>query len=476
MQEFWSFSATDIAARVRAREVSALEITISALERMHSVNPIINAVVASCEDEAIACARALDSHCAKGHSPGPLAGVPVTVKVNIDQSGYATTNGLVLQKDRIATEDSPVVSNLRKAGAIIIGRTNTPAFSLRWFTRNRLHGATVNPANPTLTPGGSSGGAAAAVASGIGALAHGTDIAGSIRYPAYACGVHGLRPSLGRVAAYNASGPDRYIAGQLMAVSGPIGRTIEDLRLGLQAMAAPDFRDPWWMPVPLALPATNNKVALCVAPDNLEVDAAVEQALRHAAAILTDQGYQICEVRCPGFRDAARMNLALWMTEMQKSGTELVQQENDPDSCFVFAQLQRHSNENPAEDPSTIMRERATLTRKWQAFLTNYPLLLCPVSAKLPFADHLDVTSPASFDQVFEAQLLQLGLPFMGLPGLTVTTGRANDGPVGVQLIAGRFREDLLLNAGSVIEQTTGAAVVIDPLAAGHLTGSFNDS
>src|SRR5690606_17503647 len=147
-----------------------------------------NAVVREMPEEALAAARAIDAAIARGDDPGPLAGVPVTTKENVDQQGFATTNGLRLQRDLVAREDSPVVANLRRAGAVIVGRTNTPAFSLRWFTRNSLRGHTLNPRNRAITPGGSSGGAAAAVASGIGAIGHGTDIGGSIRYPAYACG------------------------------------------------------------------------------------------------------------------------------------------------------------------------------------------------------------------------------------------------------------------------------------------------
>ena len=146
---------------------------------------------------------------ARGEDAGILAGVPVTVKVNIDQQGFATTNGLKMQKDAIAKSNSPVIDNLRKSGAVILGRTNCPAFSYRWFTTNLVHGDTKNPRDPGITPGGSSGGAGAAVAAGIGHIAHGTDIAGSIRYPAYACGVHGLRPTVGRIAAFNAALPER---------------------------------------------------------------------------------------------------------------------------------------------------------------------------------------------------------------------------------------------------------------------------
>ena len=151
----------------------------------------------------------------------------------------------------IARSNSPVVDNLRKAGAVILGRTNCPAFSYRWFTTNLIHGDTKNPRDPGITPGGSSGGAGAAVAAGIGHIAHGTDIAGSIRYPAYACGVHGLRPTVGRIPAFNASVPERTIGPQISAVSGPLARTIGDLRIALAAMSGTDVRDPWWVPAPL---------------------------------------------------------------------------------------------------------------------------------------------------------------------------------------------------------------------------------
>ena len=171
MSELWRHTAVDLRRMLGEGRVSAVEITESTLERLAAVNPSINAVVREMPEEALAAARAIDAAIAHGEDPGPLAGVPVTVKENVDQEGFATTNGLRLQRDLVAREDSPVVANLRRAGAVIVGRTNTPAFSLRWFTRNSLHGHTLNPRNRAITPGGSSGGAAAAVASGIGAMA-----------------------------------------------------------------------------------------------------------------------------------------------------------------------------------------------------------------------------------------------------------------------------------------------------------------
>ncbi len=206
------------------------EAATAALARLDAVNPKINAVVDHRPADVLAQAAAVDAAIGAARIAGPLAGVPVTVKVNIDQEGFATTNGLKLQRDAVAKSNNPVIDNLRKSGAVILGRTNCPAFSYRWFTTNLIHGDTKNPRDPGITPGGSSGGAGAAVAAGIGHIAHGTDIAGSIRYPAYACGVHGLRPTMGRIAAFNAALPERPIGPQISAVSGPLARTIGDLQ------------------------------------------------------------------------------------------------------------------------------------------------------------------------------------------------------------------------------------------------------
>ena len=162
MTEFWRLPATEIAALVRRREASAVKVARDALARLDAVNPAINAVVDFRAEDVLAQAAAIDATLARNEDAGPMAGVPVTIKVNTDQQGFATTNGLTIQRALMATQDSPVVANLRRAGAVLLGRTNTPAFSLRWFTRNGLHGATKNPRDPSITPGGSSGGLSAA--------------------------------------------------------------------------------------------------------------------------------------------------------------------------------------------------------------------------------------------------------------------------------------------------------------------------
>ncbi len=462
MSDLWRQSASNIARLVKKGEVSAVEVTRSALARLEEVNPAINAVVTEMPEEALSAAKQIDGMIAEGKDVGILGGVPITVKVNVDQAGHATTNGLRLQRDLIATTDSPLVSNFRKAGAIIVGRTNTPAFSLRWFTRNSIHGHTLNPHNPGITPGGSSGGAAAAVATGICAIGHGTDIGGSVRYPAYACGVHGLRPSLGRIPAMNFTGPDRHVGGQLMAVSGPIARSIDDIRIAFEAMAAEDLRDPWWTPVPTELPLKRKRAALTINPDGLDVVPEVEQTLRDTGKKLEEAGWEVVEADCPSFRKPALLQARLWLAEFRRN-PQVISDENDPDANFVYAQMDELCPQSDLNDIMVAIQTRATLIREWQLFLDEYPVLICPVSAELPFPDQLDVESPAAFRRVMEAQLTQIGLPLMGLPGLTVNTGMIGNTPIGVQLVAGRYHENALLLAGLAIEKGGVTPNAIDP-------------
>ena len=453
MTELWRLSASDLAGSIHRREVSAREAAEAALQRLNAVNPALNAVVAHRPEEVRARADEVDALLARGDDPGPLAGVPVTVKDLVDQVGFANTNGLVANKDLIATTNSPVVDNFLRAGAVIVGRTNTPAFSLRWFTSNRLFGATRNPRNPDLTPGGSSGGAASSVAAGVGHIAHGTDIGGSIRYPAYACGVHGLRPSLGRIPAYNPSGPERGIGPQLMAVSGPLARTVADLRLGLQALMAADPRDPWHMPVPLDGPPAPRRVSLCVRPDGMEVAPEVEQALRSAADRLRAAGYVVTEIDAtPGFREATELQVALWLGDNFAGFRDMVEAENDPGALSVMNAVRERAEALPPDMVAKTLVRRATVTRQWTQFLHEHTLLLIPVSGELPFPDGLDMAGPAEARRVMAAQVTQTGLPLMSLPGLVVSTGMVGRSPVGVQIVSSRFREDLLLEAGEAIE------------------------
>jgi amidase len=464
MDDLWRLSAKDLAALIASKKVSAKEAATSALARLDAVNPKINAVVDHRPEEVLKQAASVDAAIARGEDAGALAGVPVTVKVNIDQEGFATTNGLKLQRDAIANSNSPVIDNLRKAGAVILGRTNCPAFSYRWFTTNLVHGDTKNPRDPGVTPGGSSGGAGAAVAAGIGHIAHGTDIAGSIRYPAYACGVHGLRPTVGRIAAFNAALPERPIGPQISAVSGPLARTIGDLRIALAAMAGRDFRDPWWVPAPLEGPAMPKRVAMCLNPDGLDPVAEVKAAVADAGKRLARAGWTVEEIAdTPPMREPADLQTKLWLGDGYEAQLEMAEREGDPGAlaCLHGNRAKVASFDGPAFSKALI--RRATLTRQWLEFFETYAVLLIPVSGELPFQDHLDRKDDASFARVWHAQLTQIAIPFMGLPGLTVSTGLVGRTPVGVQLVSGRYREDLCLLAGEAIEMGGTPPSPIDP-------------
>lgn len=451
--ETWRLSATEVAGLVRNKKVSASQVAQQALERVEKVNGELNAIVEYRPDEVLAAAQAIDGRIAAGEDVGPLGGVPVTVKVITDQVGYATTNGITLQKDLIATQNSPVVDNILKAGAVILGRSNTPAFSYRWFTNNKLHGATRNPHDSGLTPGGSSGGAGAAVASGMGNIALGTDIAGSVRYPAYACGVHGLRPSTGRVPAYNTTTGERPISAQLMSVTGPLARNVADLRVSLAAMAVGSHRDPFWVPAPLQGPAVSRKAALCLRPDGLETAPEIVEHLRKAAGSLADAGWDVSEVNClPPLREAVELQVRLWMGNDYDKQMATAEREGDLGALTALRGQQHVARALTLESLSETLNRRATLIRLWQAFLDDYPVILMPVSGELPFPDNLDMQGEDAYKRVWEAQMPQIGTPLLGLPGLSLCTGKVGSSPVGVQIVAGRFREDLCLAAGEDIE------------------------
>ena len=461
MQDLWRLSAAEMAALIRSKKVSAKEAATAALARLDAVNPKINAVVDHRPEEVLAQAAAIDAAIGRGEDVGPLGGVPVTVKVNIDQEGFATTNGLKLQRDAIAKSNNPVIDNLRKSGAVILGRTNCPAFSYRWFTTNLIHGDTKNPRDPGITPGGSSGGAGAAVAAGIGHIAHGTDIAGSIRYPAYACGVHGLRPTMGRVAAFNAARPERPIGPQISAVSGPLARTVGDIRIALAAMSAKDYRDPWWVPAPLEGPAMPKRVAMCLNPDGLDPVPEVKAAVADAGQRLARAGWIVEEIaNTPPLREAADLQTKLWLGDGYEAQLEMAEREGDPGA---LACLRGNRAKVHPFDLSKTLTRRLTLTREWLAFFEKYAVLLMPVSGELPFPDQLDRKDEVSFARVWHAQLPQIAIPFMGLPGLTVSTGLVGRVPVGVQLVSGRYREDLCLAAGEAIEAGGTPSAAIDP-------------
>ena len=284
--EFWRMSAVEQVSALNRGEISSVEAVGSSIDRMHAVNDDLNAVVMNLSEQAMEKASKLDEQRQKGEACGPLYGLPITVKVNVDQAGWATTNGIPVLKDLIAQEDAPVVKNLQDAGAIVIGRTNTPEFSFRAETDNPIHGRTNNPWGSNISPGGSSGGAAVAVMAGIGALAHGNDIGGSLRFPAAANGAFTIKPGLGRVPAWNPSQKtERGMLAQSMSVQGIITRSAKDLELAMPTLVKTDPRDPFHVPLPYRMEAKSKhlKVAYWRETPGFETHPEVDKALESAA-------------------------------------------------------------------------------------------------------------------------------------------------------------------------------------------------
>jgi amidase len=459
--DLWRWSAVELAAGIRTRRISSRETVTSCLRRLDEVNPSINAVVDVMAKEALAAADHADAAVSAGEPLGGLHGVPVTIKINVDCEGRPTTNGVVAFRDRIAMVDAPPVANWRKAGAIVIGRTNVPAFCARFFTDNALHGRTLNPWVPDRTPGGSSGGAAAALACGIGPLAHGNDRAGSIRQPAYACGVTGIRPSLGRVPGLQQSEREPTLISQLCNMQGPLARNIADLRLGLEMMAGRDPHDPWWCPVPFDLgecpPA---RVALFDDLPGVEIDPAVRGALRKAASGLEACGYRVEEAAPPRFTEAARLFFTLVKTEERSGSSQLIDEFGDDALRRARASTMATAESLSFEDYIAALARRTTILREWQIFMERYPLILMPVSWKLPAPVDLDQTGDAAVAEMIASFHPLLAISVLGLPGLAVPTGFADGVPVGVQLVAGRFREDVCFAAGEIIEAQCGPASI----------------
>ena len=455
----WRLGAARLASAIAAGDVSCEEAVTSAIERLHGANPAVNAVTVELADEALAEARRADAARATGAACGVLHGVPVTIKENVDQAGQTTPNGVVAFRDLVAGEDAPVVANLRRAGAIVIGRTNTPEFSLRWFTDNPLRGRTLNPWHAGRTPGGSSGGAAAAVALGIGALAHGNDLGGSLRYPAYCCGVAAIKPSLGRVPAFNRSAAaERPPAIATMSVQGALAREVADLRLALTAMAVGDARDPLWVPAPLTgdPPATPARVALSRAPFGVPAEAPVCAALEAAARHLEAAGYVVEECDPPLGAEIAECWRTLLACEVRVMLEHAIVEYG---SEAIVAGYRGFLADIPVLDIGAYMRllaERGRYRRVYGEFLARYPLLLAPVSCALPFPPDEDQRGAARFAHLLAQQSPQYAINLLGLPAVAVPTGLVDGVPVGVQVVGARFREDLCLDAALAIERGAG--------------------
>ncbi|MGW4210401.1 amidase [Lentzea sp. NPDC004789] len=471
--DLWRWSATSLRDAIRHGEISATEVVTAHLDRCDAVNGSINALVSTSPEEALATARELDAR-PRSDRGALLHGVPVSIKDNTDQAGHATTCGVVEAARNVAEEDASVVAAMRSAGAVFVGRSNLPAWGLRWFSENELFGRTLNPWTAERTPGGSSGGAAAAVAAGIVPIAHANDIGGSIRYPAAVCGVTGIRPTAGLVPKWSAPSLVSHapsIAETVMAVEGPIARHVEDLRLALRAMSTHDPRDPASLPVgyrdePALPPGT--KIGVVRAVPGVDTCQENLRAVDEAATRLEDAGYRTVEVDLPEIVEAHRLWLLLLFEELRIGAPEML--------AVGGAELRQAMEYNFAvEDAAwgpdatleTFLRghtRRNELLSLMENHFTDVPLLLTPFSAVRAPEHGADFASLERASELIWAQWPMTFVPCLGLPAATVPTGVAGGLPGSVQIIGGRFRESWILDAAQAVEDRVGVITPIDPV------------
>ena len=469
MSEIWRLSATELAQRIADRQLSSAEVVEAHLARIDAVNPALNAVVRVLADEARAEAAAADRKLAAGERIGPLHGVPFTVKENIDMAGLPTTWGVPALAQAVVPADAPVVERMRAAGAIPIGRTNLPDMALRVHTTSSLHGLTKNPWHPGRTAGGSSGGEAAALASGMSPIGLGNDIGGSLRNPATACGIASIRPSAGRVpdAGY-VPVEDRLMAVQLMNVQGPMARRVADVRLGLRVLMGAHPRDPWSIDAPFDGPklARPIRVAVLAEPPGGSTHPQVAATVRRAAQALADAGYVVEEVSPPRYEDAISCWARLIMGDFNSVLAQLQPMMGADAVAFLNAANGAVPPLADATAWSHLMVERDGVARAWSTFMADRPLLLSPTWTQLPFEHGFDSATPEGTAATMEMMRPVVPANLLGLPSACVPAGRdeATGLPIGVLVTGRRFREDLCLEAAEAIEARLGLATPIDPV------------
>ena len=462
-EDLWRRTANDLAQLIAAGEVSSLEVVDAHLDRIEEVNGWLNAVTRVLTDEARAAAIDADAAVAAGDGLGPLHGVPCTVKENVDVSGTPTTQGLPAFAELIAPTDAPLVERLRVAGAIPIGRTNLPELGLRISTDNPLHGLTRNPWHPGRTAGGSSGGEGSAIASGMSPLGLGNDIGGSVRNPAFCCGIASIKPTHGRLPAYSVFEHDQNppLASQVMLTDGPMARSVADLRTAMEVLHGRDPRDPRSVTVPLDGPDTHRRVAIVHSVPGANCHPSVIDGVWRAASALADVGWEVVESTPPEMErcsDVWAYLLAADVEVLMETARPILSEEL---ATMLDDLAGRYAPALMA--PHLVHSETVRLAREWALFFVDHPVVLMPTWTEPPFEHGVDLDDDAT---VALAELLRCITPpnLLGIPSVAVPVGVSDGLPQGVQCIADRWRDDLALAAAADLETALGTITPIDPV------------
>ena len=448
-------SATELVALIRSKKVSPVEVTEAVLARVERLNPALNAFCTLTSDLARRAAKEAEISVMKGEPLGPLSGVPVSIKDLVFTRGVRTTGGSRIYADFIPEEDAVAVERLKAAGAVLLGKTNNPEFAHKLVTDNPLFGVTRNPWKPDRTPGGSSGGAGAAVAAGLGPLALGTDTGGSIRVPASFCGIYGFKPSFGRVPHQPG-----FPLWESLSHTGPMTRTVRDAALMLDVIAGPDDRDRHSLPAEpgsdlAACDASVKGFSVAWSPDlgYAAVDPEVVRICEEAAALFESLGCHVEAVN-PGWENPEEIFGALVAAETFAALADKLDQWRDRLDSTLVRFLERGRAVTTVEYIQASHR-RTAFWQEVQAFLARFDLLLTPTVAVPPFA--IGTLGPR---EITGRRVTPLGwLPFTypfnltGQPAASVPAGFTPDGlPVGLQIVGKRFADRTVLAASAAFE------------------------
>jgi amidase len=462
-QELTTKSATELLTMIRAREVSPVEVVEAHLRRIEQINPKLNAIVTIAE-EALDQARRAETV----RAGGELHGLPVTVKDTIDTAGLRTTAGSRTRADYLPKEDAPAVARLKAAGAIVLGKTNTPEMAIPYETDNPVFGRAKNPHNPLMTPGGSSGGEAAAIAACLSPAGIGSDLSGSIRVPAHFCGIAGMKPTAGRISMEGhtpaATGPL-----SLGACIGPMARSVEDLALLFHVLAEPtqfEISDAGERLLPDLSELRGLRAGWYTSdgatPVSVEICAAVEMAAR----ALADSGLNVDQWVPPGIERGPHLWVELFANAAQNEILTQYQGRESEAGPQVAELLNRYKHPKEgledkakaAERLADAVLEREKLREELLEWLKTTPLILAPVGAITAFkhgARRVEVEGQSM--SIFRAFGYSQTFNVFGLPSLAIPVARSANGlPIGVQVVGAPFSERTVMAAGLVLEKAFG--------------------
>jgi len=463
MNDLTFLPAVQMAEQIRHRKISPVELVEAHLRKIKKLNPVLNAFVQVDAEGAFRQAREAEVAVRRGAKLGALHGVPVSIKISIEVAGFRCEAGTKLRQGTVASQDAPLVSRLRDAGAIILGTTNTPELLMAWETDNLLYGRTNNPWDLTRTPGGSSGGEAAAIASGMSAAGVGSDGGGSIRVPAHFSGICGLKPTPGRIPATghfpNSVGPFA-----LIGVVGPMARKVQDLKLLFEVMQGPDIGDPSAVSVPVRWPDRDElkKVPIGYFEDDgrTPVTADTRAAVRTAAEALTRAGFQVEPFRPDGLELARQ----LWWKFFGIAGGMLLgpmTRGHEAELSPILKEFSSWVEAEPSHTGESLLDawiQRDAIRMQVFAQMRDYPVLLCPVTA-IPAFKHgerrwqIDGKTVEYLDAWSYTEWFNL----LGTPAAVVPVGQSPEGlPIGVQISARPWEEELVLSVAAELETQCG--------------------